>query len=516
MRSNPPPPSPLALIAKRDNTLRLAALDEAAEALGLEVGLPLAAARARVPDLTVREADPAADAALLTAIGEVCRRYTPAFALDPPDGVHLDISGTEALFGGEAALIEDLSGRLRRQGIAVRIGAGETPGLAWALARHGDSHGDPGARARVCDLPVVALRLDAESLGVLHRLGLRRVGQILDLPRPTLARRLGEPLLLRLDEILGRRAAAFDLSPEPVVFFVQHRLAEPIALEHQVLGLCRWLCGRLAERMAQRGVGGRAFRLDLFRVDGVCKRLVVQSSRPIGDPARISALFSERLASLNDGLEADFGFDLLRLTAQDVQRARGETTDFMGGADDGDLTALIDRFAVRLGPAAIRRLAPAPESRIPEQAVKPAPFASKVAWESEAAALYDDVPLRPLTLFSPPQSITVIAGVPEDPPQQFTWRRATHRVSRAEGPERIAWEWWRAPEPKTEVERRAEAEKEASENAGLLGAADPTPDRHIRDYYRVEDEQGRRFWVFREGLYAPGARPRWFLHGLFP
>jgi protein ImuB len=502
----------LALIAKRDNTLRLAALDEAAEALGLEIGLPLAAARARVPELSVRDADPAADQAFLVAIGEVCRRYTPAFALDPPDGVHLDITGTEALFGGEAALINDLAGRLRREGIGVRIGVAETPGLACALARHGD----PNAPAAVRDLPAAALRLDGESLGVLHRLGLRRVGQILDLPRATLARRLGERLLLRLDEILGLRAAAFDLSPEPVLFFVQHRLAEPIVLEDQVLRLCRWLAERLSERLAQRAVGGRIFRLDLFRVDGACKRLLVRSSRPLRDPARIAALFSERLASLNEGLEVDFGFDLLRLTAEDVQKTQAETPDFMGAADNGDLAALIDRFAVRLGSGAIRRLAPAPESRIPERAVKPAPFASKVVWANEAAALYDDALLRPLTLFSPPHPITVIAGVPEDPPQQFTWRRATHRVARAEGPERIAWEWWRVPEPKTEAELRIEADKAAAEEARLVGAAEPAPDRNIRDYYRVEDEQGRRFWVFREGFYAPDTPPRWFLHGLFP
>ena len=511
-RSNPTLSSPLALIAKRDNTLRLAALDEGAEALGLDIGLPLAAARARVPDLSVHDANPSADEAFLVAIGEVCRRYTPAFALDPPDGVHLDITGTQALFGGEAALIDDLAGRLRRQGIGARIGVAETSALACALARHGDLK----APAAVRDLPAAALRLDGESLGVLHRLGLRRVGQILDLPRATLVRRLGERLLLRLDEILGLRAAAFDLSPEPVIFFVQHRLAEPIVLEDQVLRLCRWLAERLSDRLAQRAVGGRTFRLDLFRVDGACKRLVVRSSRPLGDPARIAALFSERLATLNDGLEADFGFDLLRLTAEGVQKTQGESADFLGADDDGDLAALIDRFAVRLGSAAIRRLAPAPESRIPERAVKPAPFASSVAWSNEAAAIYDDALLRPLTLFSPPHPITVIAGVPEDPPQQFIWRRTTHRIVRAEGPERIAWEWWRAPEPKTDAEMRIEGERAAAEGARLVGAAEPAADRNIRDYYRAEDEQGRRFWVFREGFYAPGSPPRWFLHGLFP
>ncbi len=502
----------MALIAKRDNTLRLAALDEAAEALGLDVGLPLAAARARVPELAVIDADPTADQVFLVAIGEACRRYTPAFALDPPDGVHLDITGTQALFGGETALIDHLSAHLQRQRISVRTGVAQTPGLAWALARHGD----PQAPVSVRDLPAAALRLDSESLGVLHRLGLRRVGQILDLPRATLARRLGERLLLRLDEILGLRAAALDLSLEPTAFFVQHRLAEPIALEDQVLKLCRWLAERLAERLAQRGVGGRTFRLDLFRVDGACKRLLVRSSRPLRDPARIAALFSERLAVLNEGLEADFGFDLVRLTAEDVQQTKGETCDFLGGADDGDLAALIDRFAVRLGSAAIRRLAPARESRIPEQAVKSAPFASTVSWENELAAVYDDALLRPLSLFTPPHPITVIAGVPEDPPQQFTWRRTTHKVTRAEGPERIAWEWWRAEEPKAEGERRDEAEKAADGSAHLLGDLAPAPDRDIRDYYRVEDDQGRRYWVFREGFYRSGAPPRWFLHGLFP
>ena len=492
--------------------------------MGLEIGLPLAAARARVPELAVVEADPAADAAFLTAIGEVCRRYTPAFALDPPDGVHLDISGTETLFGDEAALIDDLSTRLRRQGISVRIGAAQTSGLAWALARHGGPDSALGAPVPIRDLPVAALRLDSENLGLLHRLGLRRLGQVLDLPRHALAQRVDERLLLRLDEILGRRAAAFHLKPEPVVFFAQHRLNEPIVLEEQVLRLCRWLCDRLSERLAQRSVGARAFRLDLFRVDGACKRLTVRSSRPLRDPARIAALFRERLAVLNEGLEADFGFDLLRLTAQGVQSTRAKTADFMGGADEGDLSNLIDRLCVRLGPAAVRRLAPAPESLIPEQAVKFLPFAAKPDWEDEPPARHQDILLRPFTLFSPPHPITAIAGVPEDPPQQFTWRRATHRVVRAEGPERIAWEWWRAPEPgvrpRTDAEPRAAGEPLAEigppADTGLPGVIEPEPDRHIRDYYRIEDEQGRRFWVFREGLYAPGSQPHWFLHGLFP
>jgi protein ImuB len=486
--------------------------------LGLERGLPLAAARARVPNLTVIEADPAADRALLAAIGEACRRYTPTFSLDPPDGVHLDITGAAPLFGGEAPLIEGLCDRMRRQGIGVRIGAARTLGLAWALARHGA--GAPLKSVR--DLPIAALRLDGDSLGVLHRLGLHHVGQILDIPRPALARRLGEGLLERLDEILGSRTIALDLVSERARFYVQHRLAEPIALESQVLRLCGWLAERLAERLERSAVGGRTFALDLFRVDGVCKRLGVQVGRPLRDPLRITALFTERLAGLNDGLEADFGFDLLRLTAEAVEPMRSETADCLKPDDDGNFDALIDRLSVRLGPESVRCTAPSPESRIPETAVQSKPFTAKApgAWVDEIPARYDDVLLRPLTLFAPPQPIEVIAGVPEDPPQRFIWRRLSHRVLRAEGPERIAWEWWRAEEKTSDVaqdEARVRSELDVSLVGGVpIGDLEPARDRRLRDYYRLEDDQGRRFWVFREGAYAAGTEPRWFLHGLFP
>ena len=505
----------MAVIAKRDSTLRLEALDHAAEALGLEAGLPLAAARARVPELQVVDADPPADLAFLAAIGEACRRYTPAFALDPPAGVHLDITGVAALFGGEDVLADDLTARMRRQGITVRIGAGPTFALAWALARHGDRTGRRGS-ASVRDLPVSALRLDAGSLGVLHGLGLRRVGQVLDIPRATLGRRLGDVLLQRLDETLGLRGPALNLVPERVPFHVQHRLAEPIALEVQILSLCRWLAARLAEKLEQRRVGGRTFLLHLFRVDGEVKQLAVQSSRPLRDPARITALFTERIAVLNDGLEADFGFDLVRLTAEDVQSIGSEVLDFVQGSDDRDLAALVDRYAVRLGADAVMRLTPAPESRIPENAVKTVPFASKAAWSDEAAAVYDDILLRPLTLFSPPHPIEVIAGVPEDPPRQFQWRRQIHVIVRAEGPERIAWEWRLGAEPDPVGAPSPGVKPVVIEQQPDFPGEIERPDQTFRDYYRVEDADGRRFWVYREGAVVAGTRARWFLHGLFP
>ena len=443
-RRAPPSEAPLALIAKRNNTLRLEAVDEAAAALGLTPGLPLAAARARVPDLAVAQADPAADAALLAAVGEVCRQFTPAFALAPPDGVNLDITGLERLFGGDAALAEALAGRMARLQIVARIGVGRTLGLAWALARHGAGpQGKPRVRAHR-DLPVGALGLDAESLGLARRLGLRTIGQILDMPRAALARRLGEPLLHRLDELLGLRAPALDFAPAPVTYFVQRRLAEPIVSEEQVSHLALRLATGLARTLEARGVGGRRFVLDLFRMDGVVKRLSAPCGQPLRDPVRIRDLFIERLATLNDGLEADFGFDLLRLTAETTEPLRPEAPSLLKASSESDPAPLLDRLGIRLGPGAVFGLAPAADSRVPERAERRiAPLSHVEAWADEPPAAYQGALLRPLALFSPPQPISVIAGVPEDPPQQFNWRRRRHKIVRAEGPERIAYEWWR-------------------------------------------------------------------------
>ena len=509
-RGSNPPPSPFVLVARSANTLRIEAMDEAAEAFGLTLGLSLATARSRVPELAAVEADLSADKALLAVVGEVCRRFTPAVALAPPDGAHLDITGCSVVFGGEAHLAEALSARLERLGLTVRIGMGRTVGLAWALARYGQ--GDSRALKR---MPVDALHLDSEACAVLHRLGLKSVGQILDMPRAALARRLGEALLHRLDEALGLRNVALNQIPEPVSFQVQHRLAEPLLLEAQVLGLARWLAERLKIKLEERGVGGRRFTLELFRVDGVLKRLDVPCARPLRDPASILALFSERLAGLDEGLEAAFGFDLVRLTAAAVEPWRAQAADFLSERDGEGLPGFLDRIAVRLGRRAVYALEPAPDSQIPERALRVvSPGAAGTAtWATEAAALYQDTPLRPLTLFTPPQPIRALAGVPEDPPQRFWWRRLEHRIVRAEGPERIAAEWWLEPEP---LIARGEAPAPQPAPADGLGVLVPPADRRFRDYYRLEDEQGRRFWVFREGAVSPDGPPNWFLHGLLP
>ncbi|MGC1304419.1 MAG: DNA polymerase Y family protein [Caulobacteraceae bacterium] len=488
------------LTEKSKSALRLTALDRAAEREGLNLGMTLADARARAPGLRMVHADPAADLALLTRLAEACRRYTPALALHGPDGVDLNVTGCPALFGGEDALLATIT---RRFDLSMHAAIADTPGLAYAAARFGNGGAIPlgaGASALV-DLPISALRIEPDSIQVLRRLGLKRIGQILELPRPSLARRLGEVALHRLDEALGLRAGPLDLKLEVSPFMAERRVFEPIADEPQVRQVIGDLTADLSEILDTHGYGGRRFRLELFRVDGAIKRLTVAASTPMRDAARIAALFAERLAGLNEGLEADFGFDQFRLIATTTDKAASGAYDLLGSAGmSGGADALVelaDRLTARIG-VPVLRLAPGDAHR-PERAVRTVGVGAPVDWSVETPVRFEDVPLRPLRLFTPPQPIeTAVAEAPEGPPRRFTWRRVAHTVVRAEGPERLEPEW------------------------ALEGEDAP-----VRDYYRLEDEQGRRFWVFRQGRYdaptdrtAPGEpepppSPVWYLHGLF-
>jgi protein ImuB len=476
------------------SALRLTAIDKAAADEGLAVGMTLADARARLPTVKIRRADPAVDQALLTRLGEACRRYTPALALHAPDGLDLDVTGCTDLFGGEAALLAEIRRRMARGGLSLRAALADTPALAYAVARFGRGGVvQPGlGEAALIPLPVAALRLAPEACLVLERLGVRRIGQVLDLPSPALARRLGEAALERLDEALGARACPLTLQLEHTPYRATRRMFEPICREDQVLRVVGDLARDLAEQLDKRALGGRRFGLELFRMDGAIKRLEVAASQPLRAPERIAALFAERLAGLNEGLEADFGFDQLRLTAKGTQTLTQGSDDLLQAQDQGRvLSDFADRLSARFG-VRVRRLSPI-DAHTPERAQAFSSLDKPASWSATLPARFGDVPLRPLRLFRPPQPIEVTAAeIPEGPPARFAWRRVSRTIVRAEGPERLETEWGQ-------------------------GAGAPT----ARDYYRLEDEAGRRYWVFRQGRYDLGryhegeAEPRWYIHGLF-
>jgi protein ImuB len=206
----------------------------------------------------------------------------------------------------------------------------------------------------------------------------------------------------------------------------------------------------------------------------------LELAAPSRDPAHIASLFARKL----DDVDAGFGIELMRLRASWTEGLALAQGDFEAAAEvhGTSLAACIDRLSARLGQAAVRRPVPR-ASHIPERAQAwkpPLEFekASQEAFEFHA---------RPLKLLDRPEAIAVLYASPDGLPRRFRWRGEVHEVARVEGPERIAPEWWR---------ERSTA--------------------RLRDYYRIEDGEGRRYWIYREGIAGDGrgGAPGWYLQGL--
>lgn len=469
------------------NAQRLAAVCPDASSLGLGPGLPLADARARVPSLASFAHDPVADARLLRALSRLGHDFTPSLAIEPPDALLLEISGSAHLFGGPDRLAARLVARLERQGMLVRSGFGPTPDAALSLVRFPQAGGDIGK------LPVAVLCLGEAAERGLRRAGLKRVEDLLRQPASTIAARFGKGALLALGRLTGEMPRPLRLRPFPARLHFEERLAEPLLCAEGARLVLQRLLARACIRLARRGRGARSLKAELFRTDGAVQALIVESGRPSRDPAALLRLFDERIETLADPLDPGFGYDRLRLL---ILRADpfDELQPGLAAGADGEAQALddvIDRLAVRFGAHRLLRLAPA-DSHLPErserrqiaQGSRPAPW--RLRPENST-----DPPDRPLFMFDPPEPIEVLAEVPDGPPHRFRWRRTQHRVTLVEGPERIAPEWWRL-------------------KSGALSGG------RTRDYWRVEDADGRRFWLFRAGMYEEGkALPAWYLHGLF-
>jgi protein ImuB len=490
--------SPLAVYGKRGNAELIVAVEAAAERLGLTPGLTLAQARAMHPGLEAVEENVEADTALLDTIAERCLRYTPLVACDPPDGLLLDIGGCAHLYGGEQALIADLGGRLDRASFAFSLAVAGSIGAAHAAARYGEPASYAGGEERdfLSPLPLAALRLDGSTVAGLARVGLKRIGDIIDLPRAPLAARFGNDLLRQLDRALGREHEPLNPRLPVAPYVAEQRFAEPIAREEDVLGTVQRLAGQLKFALERRGDGARRIELTLFRTDGALRRIAVGCSRPLRDEGDIRTLFGERLAALADEFDPGFGFDMARLCVVVAEPCPPEQIGIDNAENIADINRLVDRLSARLGAPHVRRLI-AQDSHIPEVAAcgVPAQTRADYGWEAfrQFRAEVDLAP-RPLRLLQKPEPIEAVAEVPDGPPLRFRWRRALHEVIAAEGPERIEGAWWSEP------------------GVHSLGSL-------ARDYFRVEDKSGLRFWLFRAGLYRDltqdAAAPTWFLHGTY-
>ncbi len=480
------PAKPLVLSTEVAGATRLMAVCPVARAAGLTPGMSVSDARALIPDLDVRSAMPRVAARALARLADWALRFTPWVAVDGHDGVWLDITGCAHLFGGETALLARLKDGIARRGIQVRAALADTAGAAWAVARFGQGGiVAPGAvRPVLAPLSVAGLRLDAATVAALERVGLYHIGDLIGTPRAPVARRFGAVVIERVDQALGR--VGEPLSPRrPVTAYNARRaFVEPIVETLSIAQVLRDLLDDLCCQLDRAARGARHLELSLFRLDGRRLSIAVGTSRPARDGAHLARLFADHF----DGLDVGEGIEVMMLAATATDAVSPAQSDLAGaGRGDGgggDLAVLVDRLANRLGPDNIARFVPR-ESHVPERAVATVPpLANDPA--TEPVPDWPHRPPRPVRLLNPPVPVEAMAMVPDNPPLLFRWRGRVHRVVRAAGPERISGEWWHEDAP-------------------------------ARDYYRVEDDTGARFWLFREGLYrdAPDLPPRWFLHGLF-
>lgn len=502
----PPDDAPFALAAEGTHGFVLSALNPAAHDARLHPGQRLTDARTICPELGVEPADPSGDGAALKRLALWAQRWSPWTAVDGSDGLLVDITGAAHLFGGEAAMLRDMAHSLRRLGHDARIAASPTVGASWALARHAPQPltivAPDALEARLAPLPVRSLRLGPDAVLLLERLGLKTVGDLNAVPRLALARRFATEAveanpLIRLDQALGRTDEPIAPEVREAPVRVVRRVTDPIThvpiLEH----LLAEMAGALCEALETRGLGLRRVRFDGFRVDGGVQSAATETARAVRDAAHLVRLFDGKLQSLDAG----FGFDAVVLTAQRHEPLGGVQNHLLD-RESGDalLARLIDRLSAKIGPDRVCRPV-AVQSHVPERSVTwgPAiavqsPRSSRVKTRgvSDAAprpafTLGANEP-RPLRLLDRPEPISVLYATPEGAPRRFIWRKLSHLVAKSQGPERIAPEWWR-------------------ERSTV----------RLRDYYRVEDEAGRRYWLYREGIEGDerGDQPGWFLHGLF-
>jgi protein ImuB len=493
---------PFATVADIAGRRLLAAVNPAAVAAGLAPGMPLADALSFLPGLATASAEPAEDVAALRRLAEWCGRYSPWTAPDGIDGVRVEITGSAHLWGGEEALVADLMARLDRRHLAGRIAIADTIGAAWAMARFAKAGRNPvilppgDCRTALAPLPVEALRLDPATAQGLRRVGLKQVGDLSAMPRDALTHRFGEIVTQRLDQVQGDLPEPLSPLGEAPARRVRLSFAEPVVDPADLLRATERLVEDLVPRLAQEGTGARRLDLGFHRVDGRVERIRLGTARPSRDPRHLVRLFKERLDTVDPGLGIEdvilAVFAVEPLLPEQIEFPRssppphaGEGREGVGNGASG-IAPLLDRLGNRLGLAAVSRLEPR-ESHIPERASIRVPVGSPHSHAPDAQVT--NKPPRPIRLFEPPEPVEAFWLLPDDPPFRFAWRRRRHRVTRADGPERIAEEWWRP------------------EGSGAVDA--------IRDYYRVEDEVGRRFWLFRAGLHGHDRPPRWFVHGVF-
>ena len=461
------------------------AADAAAQAAGLRIGMPATKAQVLVPGLITQDADLVADALALDRLALwMLQRFAPIVASDPPDRIVIDSTGADHLHGGEPTMLATLIDRLAGVGIRVRGAVADTWGAAHALARFAARPtfiSEPGAAAAdIAPLPIAALRLAPELVDSLRMLGFERIADLLAQPSAPLTLRFGPELRRRLDQAVGRIGEPIEpLRPKELIE-VRRAFAEPIGAAETIARYVGKLAIQLCDALERKGLGARRLDLICHRVDSRAQAVRVGTASPLRDPKRMTRLLCDKIETIDPG----FGIEVMTLTASVAEPlAPKQTASSLVTEVEPDVSGLIDLLANRVGELNLYRAAPV-ASDVPERSVRHIP-----ALAPATGAEWPGTWPRPSRLLARPEPIETVALLPDHPPATFTWRGVRRRVKRADGPERVFGEWWKhGPE--------------------LVA---------VRDYFRIEDDSGERYWVFRDGDSEDSltGSQRWFLHGIF-
>jgi len=477
------PDDPVVLTVEGTHGPIIHAVTRAAAGRGACAGARLTDARALDPSLIAVPADSAGERALVERLARWAGRWSPLVEVDGENALRLDVTGVAHLFGGERKLVADVQTRFALAGLTTRVAMAPTAAAAWALAHYGNAAAiicgkDTGAK--LADLPVAALRLPPEARRTLERLGLKTVGTLAGIERRSLARRFREAdnPVDALDRALGRKPEPLTAVPTSRPPRALLKLEEPATHPEAAAQALERLIPDLVQQLQRRHLGARRLTLTGFRVDGSTAVASVATSIPSREQKHLHRLIGDKVSALDPG----FGFDAFVLEAswaEDLSAAQDSLVE--EASSEREVARLVDRLSVKLGSDKVRRPQPH-ESHLPERANGWRPALEKTDAVRAAPAA------RPQRMLDRPEAIAVVYATPEGVPRRFVWRRAVHDIARVEGPERIAPEWWR---------ERSTA--------------------RLRDYYRVEDQAGRRYWIYREGLIGDGrgGLPEWYIHGLF-
>ncbi len=472
--------------------MRIFATNSAAHIAGIKPAMRLSDARAICHQLQVRQHQAKADTDEMSRIACWLERYTPSVQIHGPDTILLDITGSAHLFGGENPMLTNLRHRLVQIGYTTRLGLADTIGAAFALVRYGEKDitiiAPDKLHQGLAFLPVRALRLSPEQADSLYGLGLKTIGNLFDIPRASLARRFsgvrdGASVLKRLDQALGLCHEPLQPQRHPPSLRFSLNPAEPCLHHDGIKAVFDILLDRLLAKLEREMQGLRKLSFRCFYTDGGEKCLSASFAKPCRVKKHIEILFNDQLIDI----DPRFGLDGFVLSADLTDKVQAFQNGLLeeGHHQTGKLSELIDRLVNRLGKDAIFQVE-GYQSHLPERAQNRVPVLQQAVNKPKPP----HHPRRPITIFTHPETIEVIAEIPEGPPMRFHWRRVLRQVTRARGPERIAPEWW----------------------SGGSGTA------RTRDYYEVEDIGGQRYWLFRAGLYdepVPASPPHWHIHGLF-